>query len=236
MEIRAIDISKQYGKKLALDKFSYTFTPGVYALIGPNGAGKTTLMNILTQNLSCDSGVLLFDEKEVKNNRTEYLAKLGYMPQQQAVFPTLSLHRFMFYMAALKGIQHGDGQIEALLKQVDLWDVRNKKLGSFSGGMKQRALLAQAFLGEPSFIILDEPTEGLDPLQRITVRKMIKDASKNAIVLVSSHVLADLEQIADKVILLKKGHRVESETEINSKSLEEMYVNVFGDKDAGNGA
>lgn len=236
MEIKAIDISKKYGNNLALDKFSYTFIPGVYALIGPNGAGKTTLMNILTQNLSWDSGVLLFDEKEVENNKTEYLAKLGYMPQQQTVFPMLSLHRFMCYMAALKGIPQADKQIEALLKQVELWDVRNKKLGSFSGGMKQRALFAQAFLGEPTFIVLDEPTEGLDPLQRITVRKMIKDASRNAIVLVSSHVLADLEQIADKVILLKKGHKVECETEVDSKSLEEMYVNVFGDKDADNGA
>lgn len=235
MEIKAIDISKRYGKNLALDKFSYTFVPGVYALIGPNGAGKTTLMNILTQNLSCDTGVLLFDGKEVKNNKTDYLARLGYMPQQQTVFPMLSLHRFMCYMAALKDISHADEQIEALLKQVDLWDVRNRKLGTFSGGMKQRALLAQAFLGEPLFIILDEPTEGLDPLQRITVRKMIKDVSKKSIVLVSSHVLADLEQIADKVILLKKGHRVECETEVNSKSLEEMYVDVFGEKDADNG-
>lgn len=236
MEIKAIDISKKYGKNQALDKFSYTFTPGVYALIGPNGAGKTTLMNILTQNLSCDSGALLFDEKEVKNNKTEYLARLGYMPQQQTVFPMLSLQRFMCYMAALKGIMHAEGQIETLLKQVGLWEVRNKKLGSFSGGMKQRALLAQAFLGKPLFIILDEPTEGLDPLQRITVRKMIKDASKDAVVLISSHVLADLEQIADEVILLKKGQRVECGPEVNSKSLEEMYVSVFGDKDADNRA
>lgn len=234
MRIELRNIKKKYGNTVALEDFSYTFVPGIYALLGPNGAGKSTLMNIMTMNVKADFGALMCDGETINRRNVEQLLSLtGYMPQQQTVYPSLSLENFMHYMASLKKIGKSEAtrQIEDVLKRVDLWDVKEKKLGGFSGGMKQRALLAQSFLGNPKLIILDEPTAGLDPLQRIAFKKMIKGASKDIIIIISTHVLSDVQDIADEVLFLKSGKLINNTTQkafdIN-ESLEEFYTRYFG--------
>lgn len=226
-------VSKSYKKTLAVDGFTYTFQNGTYGLLGPNGAGKSTLMNMITRNIRPDSGTICFNGENILDKKSDYLTRVGYMPQQQSVYDNLTLLRFLYYIASLKGMKKSEAkeQIESLLKEVDLWDVRKQFLGSFSGGMKQRALIAQAMLGNPDILILDEPTAGLDPLQRIAVRQMIAARAKDRIVLVSTHVLSDIEPIADDILMLKKGRILKEsfwEAKQEGEPLEEMYVRVFG--------
>jgi ABC-type multidrug transport system ATPase subunit len=230
--LKLIDLTKSYKKNLALDHFTYTFTPGIYGLLGPNGAGKSTLMNLMTGNLHLDEGQILLNDTDVCKLKNKYIAHIGYMPQQQTVYANLTLMRFMYYMASLKGIskKNADEQIHKLLVDVDLWDVRNKKLGGFSGGMKQRALIAQALLGDADIIILDEPTAGLDPLQRVAIREMIQAQAKDKIVIISTHVLSDIEPIAKEILMLRKGKLLENcflEEKREGETLEAMYVRLF---------
>lgn len=204
----AIDrISKSYKTVKALDGFSCVLKNGVYALLGPNGSGKSTLMNILTQNLKQDEGDIFVDGVNIKDIGMSYRGMLGYMPQYAGVFSRFTLYDFLSYMAQLKGLERKSAkkQIYSLAEAVELSENINKPLGSFSGGMKQRALLAQALLGSPSLVILDEPTAGLDPLQRINVKKLIAKYSENACVLIATHIVPDIDGIADEVIMLKKG-------------------------------
>ena len=170
-QLELIDITKSYKGNLALDHFSYRFDAGIYGLLGPNGAGKSTLMNIITRNLKSDEGRILLNGVEVQKLKQSYFAHIGYMPQQQSLYENLTLMRFMYYIAALKGMKKKEAgeQIERLLNDVGLWEERSRYMGGFSGGMKQRALGAQALLGDPDIIILDEPTAGLDPIQRMGV-------------------------------------------------------------------
>lgn len=205
-------LNKRYGSNHALKDFSYTLTEGVYALLGPNGSGKSTLMNIITDNLLADSGKITYKGEDVKRLGVDFLRVIGYMPQQQGLYDTFTASRFMYYMAALKGLtkSQADEQIPDLFKLVNLQDVANKRLGSFSGGMKQRILIAQAILGQPELLILDEPTAGLDPKERIRIRNLISQISFNKIVLIATHVVSDIEYIAKDVILLKKGSIADS--------------------------
>ncbi|MDE6421212.1 MAG: ATP-binding cassette domain-containing protein [Lachnospiraceae bacterium] len=232
--LELINITKSYKKKLALDHFSYRFEPGIYGLLGPNGAGKSTLMNIITQNLKSDEGSILLNGVEAGKLKQRYISHIGYMPQQQSLYENLTLMRFMYYMAALKGMKkkEADAQIERLLNDVGLWEERSRYMGGFSGGMKQRALVAQALLGEPDIIILDEPTAGLDPIQRAGVREMIKKLAQERIVIVSTHVIADIEAIAKEILMLRQGKLLEKqsiETErLNGESLEDLYIRLFG--------
>ncbi len=233
-KLRLTGLTKSYKNKLALDHFSYEFTNGIYGLLGPNGAGKSTLMNIVTRNIRQDEGQIFLNEVEAGKLKEQYFAHIGYMPQQQSVYENLSLMRFMYYIASLKGIKRksADMQIETLLKKVGLWEVRYKHLGGFSGGMKQRALIAQAFLGDPDIIILDEPTAGLDPLQRVAVREMIHRQAENKIMILSTHVISDVEPIASEILMLKKGQllnkRSLKEEKRADETLEEMYIRLFG--------
>lgn len=231
LELR--NISKSYKQVMALKSFSYEFTNGIYGILGPNGAGKSTLMNIITRNICSDEGEIFLDGENIKKLKNQYISRIGYMPQQQAVFDNLSLLRFMYYIAALKGIKKKDAdiQIEDLLGRVDLWNDRNRKLGGFSGGMKQRALIAQALLGNPDIVILDEPTAGLDPMQRVAVRNLIKDMSENRIFIVSTHVVSDIESIAKQIIVMKKGEIIEdrdmADESKQEERIEEMYIRLF---------
>lgn len=175
MEIRISHLTKRFGDKTALDDVSLTLDAGVHALLGPNGAGKSTLINILTDSIERDKGEVLYNDYEITSLGAKYRELLGYMPQQQRLYDNYTAEEFLKYMAAVKGIAPARAreQIAELLKVVNLWEVRRKKVGGFSGGMKQRVLLAQALLGEPRILILDEPTAGLDPSERINIRNYI---------------------------------------------------------------
>lgn len=207
MEITISHLTKRFGDKTALDDVSLVLDPGVHALLGPNGAGKSTLINILTDSIVRDKGQVLYNDYEITELGAKYRELLGYMPQQQRLYDNYTAEEFLKYMAAIKGIAptKAGKQIAELLQVVNLWEVRRKKIGGFSGGMKQRVLLAQALLGEPRLLILDEPTAGLDPSERINIRNYIAAVSQKMIVLFATHVVSDIECIAKDVILIRDG-------------------------------
>ena len=205
-------VTKSYGSNLALNAFSASLEPGIYALLGPNGSGKSTLMNIITDNLRADSGAITYVSdsgvaEDVLKMGVRFRENLGFMPQYPGMYPTFSVERFLWYMAALKGMtkENAARRIPEILKAVELDDVPRRRIGALSGGMKQRLALAQAVLGDPEILILDEPTAGLDPKQRIAIRNYIAKTALHKIVLIATHVVPDIEFIARDVIFLKKG-------------------------------
>lgn len=206
------EVTKSYGSNLALDHFTASLEPGIYALLGPNGSGKSTLMNILTDNLKTDAGEISYTSDDgvtenVLKMGVRFREKLGFMPQYPGLYPNFTVERFLWYMAALKGLsrEKARADIPAILAAVELDDVPRRKIGALSGGMKQRLALAQAVLGDPEILILDEPTAGLDPKQRIAIRNYIAKIAFDKIVLIATHVVPDIEFIAKDIILLKKG-------------------------------
>ena len=207
MELRFENVTKSYGSNLALDRFTATLEPGIYALLGPNGSGKSTLMNILTDNLAADSGRILFDGVDIRKLGVRFRERIGFMPQYPGLYPHYTVERFLWYMAALKGMpkESAAQQIPDVLRAVALDDVPDRRIGALSGGMKQRLALAQAVLGDPEILVLDEPTAGLDPKQRIVIRNYISKIAFDKIVLIATHLVSDVELIARDVILLKKG-------------------------------
>ena len=226
MELK--NLTKSYEKgKIALDHFSTALEPGVYGLLGPNGAGKSTLMNLITQNLEPDEGEILINGISTAKMGASYRDVLGYMPQQQGLYDRFSALEFLRYFAALKGLKAKESRkrIEELLEVVNLTEARNRELGGFSGGMKQRVLLAQALLNEPQILILDEPTAGLDPKERIRIRNYISSISENKIVLIATHVVSDVECIAKEILLLRSGKLLEKETP--EKLVEQMEELVW---------
>ncbi|SDM89652.1 ABC transporter ATP-binding protein [Lachnospira pectinoschiza] len=214
MELRINELKKSYGKVEALKGITYTFKPGVYGLLGANGAGKSTMINLITDNLKRDKngGTISYLDETIGNEAIDILklgakfrAKIGFMPQQQGFYEDFTPKSFLKYMASVKGIKNQNKQIDELLQIVNLEKVAYKRIGGFSGGMKQRVLLAQALLGDPQILILDEPTTGLDPKERINIRNYIAKLGKDKIILFATHVVSDIECIADKVLLLKNG-------------------------------
>ena len=220
MELQLEHLSKTYGTVQALKDISYTFKPGIYGILGANGAGKSTMINLITDNVARDKGSaggsILYDGQDILKLGSRFRGIIGYMPQQQGFYEDFSPKAFLRYMAEIKGIkgknengQTVKEQIDELLEVVNLTGVAYKKIGGFSGGMKQRVLLAQALLGDPDILILDEPTAGLDPKERIAIRNYIAELSRNKIILFATHVVSDIECIAamgTPVELIEKMH------------------------------
>lgn len=235
------NITKHYGTKLALDHVSLTLKNGIYGLLGPNGAGKSTLMNIITGNLKPTSGMVLWNGKNAHDMGAAYRSLLGYAPQQQGLYDTFTGIRFLSYMATLKGISKKEqkGEIQRVLDYVNLTEKAYRPIGTYSGGMKQRILVAQAILGDPHLVVLDEPTAGLDPKERVRIRENIRNISGDKIILVSTHVVSDIESIANEIILLREGKIVDHDTvpslckkHGDVKNLEQVYLQVFGEEEA----
>lgn len=214
MELSLDRLSKQYGSKIAVDSISATLIPGVYGLLGVNGAGKTTLMRMLCGILEPTSGEVLFNDHEITAMGATYRNMLGYLPQDFGYYPNYTAMEFMLYMAALKGIPRNIAvkRIKKLLTTVDLNHVASKRIRTFSGGMKQRVGIAQALLNNPKVLILDEPTAGLDPKERVRFRNLLSEYAGDKIVILSTHIVSDIEAIADEVLLMKKGRIVQRGT------------------------
>lgn len=210
MELLFDRLTKHYGNKIAVDQVSATLKPGVYGLLGANGAGKTTLMRMLCAILEATSGEVLLNGKEITAMGAEYRNVLGYLPQDFGYYPNYTAMEFLMYIAALKGIPKDIAKERAneLLEVVGLSNVSNKKIKTFSGGMKQRVGIAQALLNNPEILILDEPTAGLDPKERVRFRNLLSEYAGDKIVILSTHIVSDIEAIADEVLLMKKGQFV----------------------------
>ncbi len=225
MQLELKSLKKTYGTVQALKGVNYTFESGIYGILGANGAGKSTMINLITDNVDRDKengGQILYNGKEILDMGKHFRKLIGYMPQQQGFYEDFSPRAFLKYMAQIKGIHKENDkgqtvkqQIDELLEIVNLTAVANRKIGQFSGGMKQRVLLAQALLGNPQILILDEPTAGLDPKERIGIRNYIAKLSKDKIILFATHVVSDIECIADRVLLLKKGEIIAEGTPIH---------------------
>lgn len=205
LEVR--DLSKAYGDLYAVDHVSLTLEKGVYGILGANGAGKSTFLNLLTDNLKRTTGEILYDGTEILKMGAAFRKEIGYTPQLQGMYEDFTAGQFMRYIGALKGMRGRScrKQTGELLELVGLAKHAHRRLGTFSGGMKQRVLLAAAMLDDPEILILDEPTAGLDPEERIRLRNHIAALSKDRIVLLATHVVSDIECIAEKVILMKHG-------------------------------
>lgn len=207
MELQLQHLRKQYGIKCAVDDVSIHLEPGVYGLLGANGAGKTTLMRMICGVLKPTSGSIRLDGKAMQELGERYYTHLGYMPQDFGFYPDFTAREFMLYMAAVKGMdkKHARARTEELLELVNLRDVADKKVKSYSGGMKQRLGIAQAELNDPGILILDEPTAGLDPKERVRFRNIISDFAKDKIVILSTHIVSDVSYIADIILIMKQG-------------------------------
>ena len=229
MELKADRITKQYKNKIAVDRMSFTLTRGVTGLLGANGAGKTTLMRILCGILVPDSGTVTCDGMDVETE--EYREMLGYLPQEFGYYPEFSGRDFLLYMSAVKGLRKKEAlkKTEELIELVGLKDAARKKVRTYSGGMKQRLGIAQALLNDPQILIMDEPTAGLDPQERIRFRNLIAAIGKDRIVLLSTHIVSDLEHIADRLMIMKEGRLLwQGEWNAAEGTLEEFYISKIG--------
>lgn len=212
MELIIDRITKQYANKIAVDRVTCTLTDGVYALLGANGAGKTTLMRILCGVLTPTSGEVVLNG--LSTNSEEFRNLLGYLPQDFGYYPDFTAMEFLMYISSLKGLDKNTAKVRSneLLNLTSLSDVAKKKIKTFSGGMKQRLGIAQAMLNNPKLLILDEPTAGLDPKERVKFRNLISDLSKDRIIILSTHIVSDIEYIANKIMIMKSGQLIHNDS------------------------
>jgi len=246
MRLEITKLCKTYGNKTALKDFSFSFSEGIYGILGANGAGKSTLMNLITDNVKRDSGQILYNGEDVLSLGDSFRAVLGYMPQQQHLYEKMTVESFLTYMARLKGIPGKKirEELDKVTEKTNLKKIRHDRNDTLSGGMKQRVLLAQALLGDPQVLILDEPTAGLDPKERERLREYISELSKDRIVLLATHIVTDIEAIADQILLMKEGRLLKAESPEDLKaslpadyvpllqhvSLEDVYLYYLGEE------
>ena len=207
MDLIISDVTKEFDGFKAVDHFSFSLSCGVYGLLGVNGAGKTTLMRMLVTLMKPTTGSITWDGEDIFAMEGRYRNLLGYLPQDFGYYPDFSVYDYLMYIAALKGIRPAVAKqrVKKLLRQVGLAEARHKKMKTLSGGMKRRAGIAQAMLNNPKILILDEPTAGLDPSERIRFRNLISELSEDRIVLLSTHIVSDIAYIADDILLMKDG-------------------------------
>lgn len=214
MKLTITDLTKRYSKKAVVDHVNLELRPGIIGLLGPNGAGKTTLIRLLCDLITPDEGAVLLDGENIRALGEEYRDILGYLPQKVGYYPWFSAEKYLMYIATLKGLSPSDAERKtaSLLEQVGLYDERKKRLVAYSGGMLQRIGIAQALLNDPKILILDEPTAGLDPQERIRFRTMIAGLARDRIVILSTHIVSDVEHIATEVVMLRSGTIVAHDT------------------------
>jgi ABC-type multidrug transport system ATPase subunit len=209
MELRIRNLSKTYANGVvALDKVSLRIPPGMFGLLGPNGAGKSTLMRILATLQECDSGSVFLDDIDVLDEKDEVRRLLGYLPQDFGVYPKVTAYELLDHFAQLKGLSNKTRRrevVDGLLQQTNLFEVRNQRLGGFSGGMRQRFGIAQALLGDPQLIIVDEPTAGLDPQERVRFHNLLSDIGQDKTVLLSTHIVSDVADLCANMAIINKG-------------------------------
>jgi len=209
MELRIRNLSKTYANGVvALDKVTLTIPTGMFGLLGPNGAGKSTLMRTLATLQECDSGSVFLDDIDVLDEKDEVRRLLGYLPQDFGVYPKVTAYELLDHFAILKGLSNKARRrevVDGLLQQTNLFDVRNQRLGGFSGGMRQRFGIAQALLGDPQLIIVDEPTAGLDPQERVRFHNLLSDISQDKTVLLSTHIVSDVADLCSNMAIINKG-------------------------------
>ncbi len=211
MALEIKNISKRYSpSKFGLKDYSLTISRGILGLLGPNGAGKSTLLKIIATISKPSSGTILFNQKDILKNPNYIRNILGYLPQEFGVYPNLNAYEFLEYIAAMKGVGGKDlrHKIEHLIEETNLSEVAKNHLSTYSGGMRQRIGIAQALLNDPKILILDEPTVGLDPEERLRFRDLISELSDDRIIILSSHIVSDIETIADQVVIMNKGQLI----------------------------
>lgn len=236
MELILDRVTKQYAGKIAVDRISTTLRPGVIGLLGANGAGKTTLMRMICGILNSTSGNITFrtEDGNLDSSEEMYRDALGYLPQDFGYYPNFTGKDFLMYIAALKGIDKAVAKRKCaeLLKIVNLEAAANKKIKTYSGGMKQRLGIAQAVLNDPKILVLDEPTAGLDPKERVRFRNLIAELGKDSIVILSTHIVSDVEHIADRIIMMKDGRFIfDGSLEEVGMDLEEFYLKNFEEEE-----
>mgnify|MGYP000855206462 CR=1 FL=1 len=211
MELKLDNITKNYGTAATLSEVSFTLNPGVYGLLGANGAGKTTLFRIICGLMKPTQGAVKYNNRDISTQAESFRTILGFLPQDFSYYPDFTVLKFMLYISSLKGLNHKTAKKRCLklLKQVGLDDVKGKRIRKYSGGMKQRLGIAQAMINDPEILILDEPTAGLDPKERVKFRKLISSFASKKIVILSTHIVADVEYIADEILILKEGRLVD---------------------------
>ncbi|QOY95239.1 ABC transporter ATP-binding protein [Massilia sp. UMI-21] len=210
MELKIRNLSKTYANGVvALDRVTLTIPSGMFGLLGPNGAGKSTLMRILATLQECDSGSVFLDDIDVLDEKDEVRRMLGYLPQDFGVYPKVTAYELLDHFAQLKGLSHKHRRrevVDGLLQQTNLWEVRNQRLGGFSGGMRQRFGIAQALLGDPRLIIVDEPTAGLDPQERVRFHNLLSEIGQDKTVILSTHIVSDVADLCANMAIINKGH------------------------------
>ncbi len=242
-ELELKNVTKKYGQKTALDDVSITFKTGINALLGPNGSGKSTMMNIIADLISANSGSVFWNGTEISKLGAAFREILGFMPQNAALYKRFSAADNLRYFGKLKGMSEKEIEeiIPKLLEKVNLSDCEKKKFGGFSGGMKQRLGIAVTIMNLPKLVIFDEPTAGLDPKERVRFREILFDLSRDAVVIMSTHIVSDVEMLADNIVMLKSGKVCECGTpeELQQKynfsnsenrtALENIYMQFFGE-------